>query len=323
MADKPRVPAPEPTARELVSSGEIYEREGMSALAERINRRAHGAPGSERRARLFERIGVANPYDADAKERDIALGPVSLQIDQKRAPAPHALPKAPPSATKQPNLPPALKAAAATAEPREDGPKGPSRRIGDVTSGSVPPPKGEIRNGKARPMRQAPKPATNNPFGAKTVGPGPGAKVPPLPVRPELADAAKGPPRGGPGGGGGAGGPGEDASPARAMSMTSAGRLRVGKAVETSNAPIVREARAEEANEEIGYLPSGAALPPPVERALDEEATPKAAAPKPAPELSRRPPGPDAGLDDLFGFSQNEGRMRIARPKKKTDEKPS
>ena len=33
MADKPRVPAPEPTARELVSSGEIYEREGMSALA--------------------------------------------------------------------------------------------------------------------------------------------------------------------------------------------------------------------------------------------------------------------------------------------------
>ena len=130
MADKPRVPAtPEPTAREMV------------ALAERINRRAHGAPGSERRARLFERIGVANPYDADAKERDIALGPVSLQIDQKRAPAPHALPKAPPSSTKQPNLPPALKAAAAASgEPREDGPKGPARRIGDVTSGSVPPP---------------------------------------------------------------------------------------------------------------------------------------------------------------------------------------
>jgi hypothetical protein len=200
MADKPRVPAtPEPTAREMVTSGEISEREGMSALAERINRRAHGAPGSERRARLFERIGVANPYDADAKERDIALGPVSLQIDQKRAPAPHAMPKAPPSANKQPNLPPALKAAAASAEPREDGPKGPARRIGDVTSGSVPPPKGEIRNGKARPMRQAPKPATNNPFGAKAVGPGPGAKVPPLPVRPELADSAKGPPRGGPG----------------------------------------------------------------------------------------------------------------------------
>jgi hypothetical protein len=321
MADKPRVPAtPEPTAREMVTSGEISEREGMSALAERINRRAHGAPGSERRARLFERIGVANPYDADAKERDIALGPVSLQIDQKRAPAPHAMPKAPPSANKQPNLPPALKAAAASAEPREDGPKGPARRIGDVTSGSVPPPKGEIRNGKARPMRQAPKPATNNPFGAKAVGPGPGAKVPPLPVRPELADSAKGPPRGPTSGGGGAG---DDASQGRSMSMTSAGRLRVGKAVETSNAPIVREARAEEVTEEIGYLPSGAALPPPVERALEEEPAPKAAAPKPAPELSRRPPGPDAGLDDLFGFSQNEGRMRISRPKKKTDEKPS
>jgi hypothetical protein len=108
------------------------------------------------------------------------------------------------------------------------------------------------------------------------------------------------------------------------MSMTSAGRLRVGKAVETSNAPIVREARAEEVAEEIGYLPSGAALAAARWSApLDEEAAPKAAAPKPAPELSRRPPGPDAGLDDLFGFSQNEGRMRISRPKKKTDEKPS
>jgi hypothetical protein len=317
MADKPRVPASEPTARELVTSGEVYEREGMSALAERINRRAHGAPGSERRARLFERIGVANPYDADAKERDIALGPVSLQIDQRRAPAPHATPKAPPSANKQPNLPPALKAAAPSAEPREDGPKGPARRIGDVTSGSVPPPKGEIRNGKARPMRQAPKPATNNPFGAKAVGPGPGAKVPPLPVRPELADAGRGPPKGP-----ASGGAGDDASAGRPMSMTSAGRLRVGKAVETSSAPIVREARAEEVTEEVGYLPSGAALPPPVERALDEAPASKAAAPKPAPELSRRPPGPDAGLDDLFGFSQNEGRMRISRPKKKTDETP-
>lgn len=315
MADKPRVSTPpEPTARELLKSGDLPEREGMSALAERINRRAHGAPGSERRARLFERIGVANPYDADAKERDIALGPVSLQIDQRRAPAPHALPKAPPSAaSKQPNLPPALKAAAASAEPREDGPKGPTRRIGDVTSGSVPPPKGEIRNGKARPMRQAPKPATNNPFGAKAVGPGPGAKVPPLPVRPELAESGKVPT------GGGGGGASEDVGAVRPMSMTSAGRLRVGKAVETSNAPVVREARVEEVVEEVAYTPSGAALPPPVERAIESEPAPKAAA-KPPAEVSRKPPGPEAGLDDLFGFSQNEGRMRISRPKKKTEE---
>jgi len=57
---------------------------------ERVGRRGRTGPGSERRRRLFDRLGVADPYDPDAKDRPIELGPVALKLTGKREPAPHA-----------------------------------------------------------------------------------------------------------------------------------------------------------------------------------------------------------------------------------------
>lgn len=101
--------SPELRARDLVRRREIEPRERRSVVGDRLNDRARRGPGSERRARLFDRLGVANPYDQDAKDKGLALGDVAI-AQEKRQPAPHALPKDPaaksaPAGPRLPNVP--------------------------------------------------------------------------------------------------------------------------------------------------------------------------------------------------------------------------
>lgn len=59
-------------------------------LVARMEQRKFTAPGSDRRARLFDKLGLANPWDTRDTPREIQLGPVALKMDGRRTPAPHA-----------------------------------------------------------------------------------------------------------------------------------------------------------------------------------------------------------------------------------------
>ncbi len=125
---------------------------------QRVGRRGQSGPGSERRRRLFARLGVADPYDPDAKDRPIELGPVALKLTGKRQPAPHAKVR----------------------EPKGARSKDPSSFKPSIPSSPRP---------KPTPPAKPPAPAPATPAPGR-----PGA--PKLPVRPELdGDSAKAPPR--------------------------------------------------------------------------------------------------------------------------------
>lgn len=123
---------------------------------DKVGRRRTEGPGGERRRRLFDRLGVADPYNPDAKEKPLELGPVALKLTGKRQPAPHLKVRDPrkPKSTSQnpasfrPNVP--------ASKPKPKPPPKP-------TAPPKPPPS------------QAAKPP-----------PGP-AGAPRLPVRPDLA----------------------------------------------------------------------------------------------------------------------------------------
>lgn len=68
----------------------VERRQAGELTHERVGRRRVSGPGSERRSRLFQRLGMADPYDPDAEDRPLALGPVALKLTGKREPAPHA-----------------------------------------------------------------------------------------------------------------------------------------------------------------------------------------------------------------------------------------
>ena len=76
-------------AKDLLRGG-MAERKTLGAgIRERVGRRAKTGPGSARRSKLFARLGLADPYDASAKERPLSIGPVGLKLGQKRKVAPH------------------------------------------------------------------------------------------------------------------------------------------------------------------------------------------------------------------------------------------
>jgi hypothetical protein len=82
-------------AKDLLRGG-MAERKTLGAgLLERVGRRAKSGPGSARRSKLFARLGLADPYDASAKERPLSIGPVALKLGQKRRVAPHLAVKDP------------------------------------------------------------------------------------------------------------------------------------------------------------------------------------------------------------------------------------
>lgn len=62
-------------------------------LARRLGERRWGTVGGARREKLFDRLGLANPWDPDAPtEPPVAMGPVALKLTDRRQPAPHARP---------------------------------------------------------------------------------------------------------------------------------------------------------------------------------------------------------------------------------------
>lgn len=85
----------EARAKDLLRGG-LEHREPLGArIQARVGRRAKTGPGSARRSRLFDRLGLADPYDASAKERPLSIGPVALKLGEKRRVAPHARVKDP------------------------------------------------------------------------------------------------------------------------------------------------------------------------------------------------------------------------------------
>jgi hypothetical protein len=82
-------------AKDLLRGG-MAERKTLGAsIQQRVGRRAKSGPGSARRSKLFDRLGLADPYDASAKERPLSIGPVALKLGQKRKVAPHLAVKDP------------------------------------------------------------------------------------------------------------------------------------------------------------------------------------------------------------------------------------
>lgn len=160
-------------AKDLLRGGMRAREPIGSRMLDRVGRRRKQGPGSERRSKLFARMGLADPYDPDAKERPLQIGSVGLKLDKKRQPAPHARVK----------------------EPRK--PKG--RPGGKASAGERPQwnPKG-IPKAKPKPKprpKQAPPKPSNVP--ASRVPRRPGTKPPPaqaLPTAPpEVAEGE--PPR--------------------------------------------------------------------------------------------------------------------------------
>ncbi len=188
-------------------------------------------------ARVFDRLGLADPYDYDAEEDPIGLGPVGVKLADRRRPAPHAQP------------------------PEEPGGSRPAR--------PVQPP------GRPQPVRlaDAPKPAPPPPPASE---PAPGPVDNPGDPYVDLSGADREMPAPLP-------------LPAKDKKKTS-GRLRMGPRSHATG-PRVRP------------------IPKPVEAAVLGEASLPERSPE-EPEVDRRPPGPEAGLDDLFGFAQTGGRFK-------------
>lgn len=82
-------------AKDLLRGGMAERKTLGSGILERVGRRAKSGPGSERRSRLFARLGLADPYDASAKEKPLSIGPVGLKLGQRRRVAPHLAVKDP------------------------------------------------------------------------------------------------------------------------------------------------------------------------------------------------------------------------------------
>ncbi len=200
-------------------------------LLDRVGARARSGP---RWARVFERLGVPDPYDAYAEDQPLGLGPVGVKLADRRRPAPHARPPKDPNAkvTERPKQPQGRPKPVRLAEAPKPPPKPPP-----------PAPK------PAAPEPAAPPKAESQPVGANPgdpVGDGPPELVREVPILP---------------------------GPHRAAPKT-----------------IVRPEEEEQA---VGAES--------VQRADTDE-----------PVVERAPPGPDLGLDDLFGFSGG-GRMKTKK----------
>jgi hypothetical protein len=208
-------------------------------LLDRVVARARKGPSW---ARVFERLGVPDPYDADAKDHPVGLGPVGVKLADRRRPAPHA------------KLP---KHHEASEAPRPKQPEGRPQAVKLAEAPKPPPPP------TSRP-ENVPLPALQNP----ALNPGdPADEEPVLPQRPREVPLLRG--------------------PNVQRKKTKSGRVRLAPRAKASG-PRVKE------------------LAKPAE-VVGAESVEAAAAEEPV--VQRAPPGPDLGLDDLFGFSGG-GRMK-------------
>ncbi|MSQ00353.1 MAG: hypothetical protein EXR71_00495 [Myxococcales bacterium] len=239
------------TARRVVGHG----------LTARVGARAWKPPRFAPGAKLFARIGIANPWDPDTKEQGVGLGDVAMP--QTRQPAPHLQPpaqKAPPKGPALPNIP----SAPTRREPSEaNAPSGKlAPKLGDVRRFDP----AELRPKEAPKANAPPPPKPRPPTTTGTFGPGPtNHPVVKLPMRPGVFAPGVG------------AGPGPVTAPA-----------------------------AERAAPPAPPAATPAAPPPAV--------APAAEPPKPAPAVNRKPRGPSAGLDDLFGMGADNTRIRLPKP---------
>ncbi|GEM_PF-6431057 len=208
-------------------------------LLDRVGGRARTSP---RWARVFERLGVPDPYDADAPDLSPGLGPVGVKLADRRRPAPHSrLPKHHES-------------------PEPPRPKQPEGRPQAVRLAQ--PPKPAAPEPPPPPTKPAPRALVPNPGD-------PAGDEPVLPERPREVPILP--------------------TPHMAKKRSSSGRVRLGPRARTTG-PRIKE------------------VPKPVEAVVGAESVD--AAPKEEPVVQRAPPGPDLGLDDLFGFSGGGGRLK-------------
>jgi hypothetical protein len=250
-------------------TGELLEALSDRRLAgertvDRLGGRRWGTVGGARRERLFERIGLNNPWDPDAPEElPVSLGPVALKLTERRQPAPHASPPSRSGAEKQQGQ---LKPGGPDRPSRPAPAKKAASKTGQKT-GEKPPP--------------AASPAELAAMAAKAVAPKGAAPA----AEEELDRTPPGMP-----------------APARRKSA----RVRLG-ARTVARAPIYKP--AEPPPEEAGAEGADAAAAPAGEKVGEKieekvERTP----PRPGP-----PPGADMGLDDLFGFNEGAGRLRMKK----------
>ncbi len=73
----------------------VLESEVRAVLGERLARRIAArrwerAPIVHCSARIYRRYDLADPWDVEAEDRPLALGPVGMKFEERRQPAPHA-----------------------------------------------------------------------------------------------------------------------------------------------------------------------------------------------------------------------------------------
>lgn len=159
----------EARAKDLVRGG-LTERKPLGArIQERVGRRAKSGPGSARRSRLFDRLGLADPYDASAKEKPLSIGPVALKLGEKRRVAPHA-------AVKDPNK---KKRQAAKDPVAKWRPKGVPKAKAKPTAPKAAPPKAAPRPQAAAAKGALAKPGSSAPEAPQEELPRPTLGLPP------------------------------------------------------------------------------------------------------------------------------------------------
>ena len=278
----------EARAKEILEELDSRRPAGESITA-RVGRRRRSAPGSGRRARLFERMGLSNPWDADAKEDPpVTLGPVALKLTDRRQPAPHARPPSAKGAAKparKPGLPTPKKQPSSSGKkkppPGWKPPNLPSAKKKKAITATRPPTPEELRKLAAQKATLAPRAGPPAPAATAALPAQGTAKGTPK-LEEEILDRS--PPRFEP--------PGKKKRPT--------GRVRMAPRT-IARAPVFRKHEKPPAAE-----PSSEAPAPP---------------PEPAPPPRRSLPKANLGLDDLFGMGGGEKptRMRLRRSVKKKE----
>ena len=317
-------------ARDIL--GELSSRKRLGdRLLERVGRRGWDRPNVSVSARLFARFGIADPWDPNTsrkKVRPIGLGPVSLRLgEDRRQPAPHLRPKQPKKKKGGPRLPNVPRASSSGSSPPSGG--GPRFPPGFKPPVGVPK---ASQSAGWKPPPPPPRPTTevSREFGGGTQKRG---LVGALPVRPEIAARMK-----------------ADAA-AKAAGTPPPKAVPLPKPVRPARpAPPPKTSRKPRVMSRNPNLPPPGAEGAPVDRRPPMPARPQkkrrgrfsmqstpvtnapivtdvpepaaeapAPAPAPAPVPAPRPTAPvmAGGLDDLFGFAAQEGRMRFGSKKDK------
>lgn len=317
--------------KELTTRRRLGER-----LWERLGRRGWGRPNVAVSDRIFKRFGVADPWDPDGTAKDekpVGLGPVSLRLGpDRRQPAPHLKPKQPRKKSRGSGLP--RGGGAPAPSPSSGG--GPRFPPGFKPPVGVPSAKQTSKNRPPPPPPKRPTTELGKEFGAGNDGPR--GLVGKLPVRPEVAARMKAaaeakaagepPPKAVP-----LPKPARPPKPQKAPTQRRSRKPRVmqrnpnlPQPEAAAGAPPVnrrppmpsratgkRRGRFSMRPTEVTAAPVVTELPDPV---VEVVATPEEAAPPPPPPARPAAPVSAGGLDDLFGFAAQEGRLRLNKPKK-------